>query len=76
MSLGTFVCQGCGKRARGAKHASPTGRTLCENCHTSLLGVAVASAMGQNLPETIATVGWLQRVRAARGKRRWPGEGE
>lgn len=76
MGLGSFVCAACHKRSTGPRRSSPTGRVVCENCYTSLLGVAAAQAAGQNLPETVATVGWLQRIRAARGKRRWPGEGE
>lgn len=75
MPLGIFVCQSCHERVHGRPKRSYSGRAVCENCLASQQAVTVATAMGQDLPETIATVGWLQRVRAARGKRGWPGEG-
>lgn len=62
----TFVCDGCARSARGLPFVSATGRDLCPECRDRFLGAAAAMSSGGCTGESVATVGWLGRVRRAR----------
>ena len=63
-------CEQCRNKIRGEVHRSYTGRTLCERCHTRLVGRTAGFVSGGGVPGAIATRGWFARAKRAMSGRR------